>query len=65
MAELHDRLSQLRRADVLVRLAWCSALTHSWQTVRNSEMDKRVRDYILPSWGSDAGCSGSGRFPYR
>ena len=45
-----DRLRLLSRIDVVLRLAWCSAVTLSWKTFKNRENDKRVRDYLFPFW---------------
>ena len=51
--DLNDRLRQLSRTDVLLRLAWCSALTLTWKIVKDNEADRRVRDYLFPFWAEE------------
>lgn len=50
MADLEQRLRPLRRTDVVLRLAWCNALTRTWGMVRDNEADKRLRNYLFPFW---------------
>jgi hypothetical protein len=49
-AQLEDRLRRIRRADLVLRLAWCNAYTRTWEIVRDNEADRRARNYLFPFW---------------
>jgi hypothetical protein len=51
--DLDDRLRQLSRTDVVLRLAWCNAVTVSWRSLENNDVDKRVCAHLFPFWADD------------
>jgi hypothetical protein len=53
LMDLNNRLRQLSRVDVLLRLAWCSALIISWKIMKDNDADRRVRDHLFPFWAED------------
>ncbi len=48
--DLLDRLRLLNRTDVILRIAWCSAVTRSWATTGDNSTDTRVRTHLFPFW---------------
>jgi hypothetical protein len=53
LEDLHNRLRSLNLSDVILRIAWCSAVTQSWSTIRDNGTDKRARSYLFPFWRAE------------
>jgi hypothetical protein len=48
LEDLKARLRTLNRSDVILRIAWCSAVTQTWATTKDNIRDKHVRNRLFP-----------------
>jgi hypothetical protein len=39
--------------ELLLRLAWVNAFGRTWQGIKDTHYDRRLREYLLPFWAQD------------